>query len=75
MGNSEKKIPDSRPAYIAPQVVRLNDVSSGIGGNCNTGGSPTAGSCIPTGNGPGLITCVNGNGAKGSCAPSGSGVK
>ena len=74
MSSKEKKKEDTRPVYIAPQVIRLNDISTGIGGGCGPGGSPASGSCVPTGNGPGIIACVVGNGAKGACAV-GNGVK
>lgn len=73
MSNSDRKKEDTRPAYVAPQVIRMPDIAAGIGGSCGQGGSPRAGTCAPTGNGPGLITCGQGNGAKGTCG-NGAGV-
>jgi len=75
MSSKEKKKEDSRPVYVAPQVIRLNDISSGIGASCAAGGSPQSGSCVPVGNGATLVTCTQGNGAKGACFPNGNGVK
>jgi len=72
--SSDRKKEDNRPAYVAPQVIRLHDISTGIGA-CGPGGSPASGRCEPVGNGPGIISCVTGNGAKGSCYPNGNGVK
>lgn len=63
MSRNNNNKEDSRPVYIAPQVIRLDNVSTGAGANCGGGSSPTAGNCTPTGNGA----------SKGTCSPNGNG--
>ena len=64
MGNNNKG--GSRPAYVPPQVIRLDKVSTGTG-NCGIGSGPAGGDCKPTGNGASQKICRIGNGAKNSC--------
>lgn len=64
---------DNRPAYVSPQVIRLDDLSSGAGA-CSPGNSPAGGvNCFPTGNGAAVQNCARGNGAKVICG-NGQGV-
>ena len=73
MSNKDSK-QDQRPSYEAPRVIRLDDISSGVGG-CGAGNSPAGGIyCVPTGNGASVQTCTRGNGAKVVCGQ-GNGVK
>lgn len=65
MSNQNKK-EDSRPTYIPPQVIRLDEISAGVG-KCGSGSAPASGSCYPTGNGASINICRIGNGAKSSC--------
>lgn len=65
MSRSINNKEDSRPVYIAPQVIRLDNVSTGAGATCGGGSAPTSGNCQPTGNGASQGNCYpNGNGAK-----------
>lgn len=75
MSNYKSNKKDSRPTYVSPRVIRLDDVNSGVGG-CGDGNSPAGGIyCVPTGNGAQIDTCSpQGNGAKLSCG-GGNGYK
>jgi len=65
MSSSNNKKDVTRPAYTAPQVIRLDSVSTGAGANCPGGSAPTSGSCRPTGNGASQGVCdPTGNGAR-----------
>ena len=74
MSADNSKKDDTRPSYVSPQVIRLDDVNCGIG-SCGAGSSPGQGDCYPTGNGAttGGIGCGRGNGAKPYCSQ-GNGV-
>ena len=65
MSSNNTKKEDSRPEYVSPRVVRLDDVYSGAGGKCNIGSGVAAGGCS-NGSGAGL-TCERGNGASLPC--------
>ncbi len=68
MSTDNSKKDDTRPSYVPPQVIRLDDVNKGIG-NCGAGSSPGQGDCSPSGNGAttGAVGCETGNGAKPYC--------
>lgn len=57
--------PENRLPYTAPRAIRLDDLHSGAGANCNVGSGVAAGLC-KTGGGAG-IDCRTGNGARVPC--------
>ena len=67
MSSKDKKKEDSRPAYVAPRVIRLDDVSTGIGVSCQGNGSGYTGDCL-RGNGA-KLSCGIGNGAATQAPP------
>jgi hypothetical protein len=66
MSDSNSKKEDTRPAYVSPKVIRLDDVYSGAGGSCSPTGSGVAAGTCNTGGGAGQ-NCGTGNGAKFPC--------
>ena len=72
--DKKDKVKDSRPVYVPPRVILLDNANCGAGASCGAGSSPTFGTCIPTGNGATIQNCGRGNGAKAACQP-GQGVK
>jgi len=66
MSSNISKKEDSRPEYVSPRVIRLDDVYSGAGGKCSIGSAVAAGGCS-NGAGAGL-TCEGGNGATVPCS-------
>lgn len=64
--NNIIKKKDSRPKYVSPQAVRLDDVYNGAGGRCSPVGSGvTSGNCR-MGSGADQ-RCLTGNGATIAC--------
>jgi hypothetical protein len=83
----KKTMADERPAYEAPQALRLDGTHTGTGGidpvcqipgssadgDCATGAGAT-GWCFQSGNSANIGCDVAGNDALGNCSAPGSGV-
>lgn len=69
MTKKDKNKKGALPAYVPPQVIRLDDVHKGAGSKCQVGNSPAGGTCLPTGNGASTENCGRGNGAYAGCYP------
>jgi len=80
--NNSNDQKDTRPVYVSPRVIRLDDVHRGIGvcdpigsgniGGCGVGNAPTGNCKTPGNNADGANCSYWGATAAGTCANPGS---